>query len=195
MRGRWGLIAHRRPDGGHSAVEVRVGGELVQRMRRRLHRQRRARRERERRGSLARGAIARRVMVVAGRCRDVKDVVGRRGPVVVVRAHWALCRTFMRRWMGIRDETGELIGEVHIAAWTRAVVAARRGEFSKGLWHGEVRGRGDEEVVGVEAGGAVGGCAVAARGRRGRGGREVEAFLTMGLVVGVDGRGHRLGRA
>ena len=91
-------------------------------------------------------------------------------------------------WVG--DERGKLLRKVH-----GSMNAVRGGEFSEGLGDGQVGGRGYEEVVGVEAGGAVGGCAVAARGRRGRGGGEVEAFLTMGLVVGVDGRGHRLGRA
>jgi hypothetical protein len=156
-------------------------GKLVERMCGRVHWERRAGWERERRGP--RGAIARGVVVVAGRGGNIEDIVGRRRAVVVVRTDGALCRPLMRRWMRMGDETGELVGEIHVAAASaRAVVACWR-EFSKCLRYGEIRWRGDEEVLCVEIVGAVGGSAVAARGCGGRRGGEMEALLAMGLVV------------
>lgn len=59
---------------------------------------------------------------------------------------------------GVGHETRELVRKVH-----RPIVACRTigpaygGEFSKGVGDGEVGGRGDEEVGGVEGGGGVGG--------------------------------------
>jgi hypothetical protein len=141
------------------------------------------------------------VMVMARGRANVKDVVSGRSLVVVIARHAdrTLRRTFMRAVVGrVGDETGELVCVIHARGAVARVVVVGGGELSERFWDGEVGGRGDEEVAGVEraaAGGVgYGGGRAVRRGSGGRGGGEMEALLTgedLWLVGRVEGGGHR----